>query len=224
MMYNQSDIVARMKAVLPNRWFGDDTPLLDALLNALSTGWMSVLTLLTYATAQTRIATATDSWLDLIALDFFNNRLNRRPLETDGSFRSRIGKELLRDRCTRAAINDALLDITGRAPAIFEPANPGDTGCYGSLSSSDCAAGYGVSGGWGSLDLPFQVFVTAFRSEETGVAMVNGWSGYLAGFGVGVGSYIGAGANPSQATDLELYQTVSRVAPAGAIVWMVIKP
>jgi hypothetical protein len=225
MTYSQLAIFNRLKATLPSRWFGDDTPVLDAVLNALSAGWAGLFNLLTYTITQTRIATATDSWLDLIAHDYFGYRIQRRAQENDGSFRGRILKELLRDRCTRAAIFDLLADLTGRAPTIFEPANPHDTGCYGSSTSQQGGViGYGISGGWGSLELPFQAFVTAFRPETTGVAMVNGWNGMLGGFGTGLGSYIAAGTNSSQASDAEICESVSRIAPAGTVIWMSIVP
>jgi hypothetical protein len=224
MIYNQQDIFRRIKAVLPNRWFGEDTPIIDLVLNAMSAGWVGLFGLLNYTELQTRIATAFDFWLDLIARDFFNHRVKRRQRETDDSFRGRIQMELLRDRCTRAAIYDLLTWLTGRSPFIFEPTNPQDTGCYGSLSLPGLAnVGYGVSGGWGNLGLPFQSFVRAFRAETAGVAMVNGWGGSIGGFGSGLSSYISLEMNSSQADDLELYQSVSDVSPATAIIWMSIE-
>jgi hypothetical protein len=223
--YSQSSLFNRLKATLPNRWFGDNTPVLDAVLNALSAGWVGLFGLLSYTITQTRVSTATDSWLDLIARDYFGYRVRRRAQEIDGSFRGRILEELLRDRCTRAAVSDLLLDLTGRAPIIFEPGNPEDTGCYGSSTSLQAGAvGYGISGGWGSLNLPFQAFVRAVRPETVGVAMVNGWNGTLGGFGTGRSSYIAAGTNSSQVSESEIYENVSRVAPAGTIIWMSIAP
>ena len=118
MTYSQSSLFNRLKATLPKRWFGDNTPVLDAVLNALSTGWVSLFNLLNYTITQTRIATATNSWLDLIAHDYFGDRIRRRTQEADGSFRGRIQEELTRDRCTRAAIYSLLLNLTGRAPTI----------------------------------------------------------------------------------------------------------
>jgi hypothetical protein len=225
MTYSQSSLFNRLKATLPNRWFGDNTPVLDAVLNALSAGWVGLFNLLSYTTTQTRISTATGSWLDQIAHDYFGDRTRRRTQEADVSFRGRILEELLRDRCTRAAIYGLLLDLTGRAPIIFEPANPQDTGCYGSSTSLQRGVvGYGISGGWGSLELPFQAFVRAFRPETAGVAMVNGWNEILGGFGTGLSSYIAAGTNSSQASDAEIYENVSRIAPAGTVIWMSIAP
>src|ERR1700733_879158 len=129
MPYNQQDIFQRIKASLPARWFGEFTPILDSVLNSLAAGWLELFALLEYVQMQTRISTAFDGWLDLVARDFFWHRIRRRSLETDSSFRQRICFELLRDRCTRSAIYDILLELTNRPPVIFEPTNPEDTGC-----------------------------------------------------------------------------------------------
>jgi hypothetical protein len=224
MIYNQQDIFRRIKAVLPSRWFGEVTPVIDSVLNALASGWLGVFNLLNYIKMQTRISTAFGGWLDLIAKDFFDYRVSRRQRETDDSFRSRIYMELLRDRCTRAAIYDLLTDLTGRSPVIFEPTNPQDTGCYGSLVSPGIGnAGYGVSGGWGNLNMPFQVFVRAFRAETAGVAMVCGWGGSIGGYGAGLSAYISAEMNSPQADDFEIYQSVSNNSPVATIVWMSIE-
>ena len=75
---DQQDILARLRTVLPARWFPDDAPVLDGLLNGLASGWSFAYQQLQYVKAQTRIATATDVWLDIIALDFFGGRLVRR--------------------------------------------------------------------------------------------------------------------------------------------------
>jgi len=64
-------IAARIRAVLPLRWFPDESPVLDTILTGLASGWIQLFNLLDYIRAQTRVATATDAWLDLIAADFF---------------------------------------------------------------------------------------------------------------------------------------------------------
>jgi hypothetical protein len=219
------NFLQKIKATLPAQWFGEETPILDSVLNSMSAGWVGQFDLLSYTRAQTRIGTAFSTWLDLIAWDYFGYRLKRWLWETDDAFRSRIKIELLRDRCTRLAIYDLLRDLTGRPPIIFEPTVPSDTGGYGSLISSEAgAAGYGISGGWGNLSLPFQVFVRAFRPVTLGVAMVSGWCSSVGGFGTGQSAYIGLAMNPVQVSDSELYQDVCRTAPAGTIVWMSIEP
>jgi hypothetical protein len=224
-MYSQSEILQRIKATLPTGWFGDSTPILDTVLGALAAGWVGLFDFLSYTNAQTRVATAFDAWLDLIALDFFRFRVKRLSQETDTSFRSRIKNELKRDRCTRAALSELLADLTGIPPAIFEPTNPEDTGCYGSRTLPIAGViGYGCSGGWGSLSLPFQVFLKAFQPVTPGVAMVNGWCGTAGGFNVGMSSYIQLNMNATQMTNAELYDSICHTAPAGTIVWVALEP
>ena len=214
----------RIEATLPARWFGEDTPVLDLVLGSLSAGWMGLFDLLDYVRVQTRIGTATDTWLDLIARDYFGRRLQRRRRETDGSFRTRIFFEFRRDRCTRAAIYEVLAELTGRRPIVFEPTNPRDTGCYGSRGSAEMGrAAYCTSGGWGSLNLPFQAFVKAFRPQADGVAMINGWGGSVGGFGAGSSAYISSDADLSWADDSEIYEAVASTAPVGTIIWMSIE-
>jgi hypothetical protein len=225
MLFDQPTIVQRIKATLPTGWFGEETPILDSVLNCLAAGWVELLTLLNYVVMQTRIATAFGGWLDLVATDFFGRRIQRRPQETDTSFRQRIGTELLRDRCTRGAVYDTLLDLTGRSPIIFEPANPQDTGCYGTAGVTEPGCfGYCRSGGWGNLNSPFQAFVTAFRPVPPGIAMINGWDGVSGGYGVGLSSYASSDTNSSWAADSEIYETVARTTAVGTIVWMSIQP
>lgn len=225
MEYAQQDILWRMKATLPGRWFGEVTPILDSVLNSLSAGWVDVFGLLNYVSMQTRVQTAFDEWLDLIARDYFHTRILRRLQETDDSFRQRICTELMRDRCTRAALYGVLLELTDRPPVIFEPGNPQDTGCYGDLGPTSIgAAGYCASGGWGNLNSPFQVFVRAFRPTTPGVAMINGWNGSLGGFCTGLSAYISSDTNSSWADDAEICEAVVNTAPAGTVIWMSIEP
>jgi hypothetical protein len=225
MPFDQPNIVQRIKATLPAGWFGEDTPVLDSVLNSLAAGWVGLLGLLDYVTSQTRIGTAFDGWLDLVAVDFFGPRLERRFQESDVSFRQRIQAELLRDRCTRAAIYDSLLALTSRPPLIFEPTNPQDTGCFSTAGVTEAGCfGFCISGGWGNLNSPFQAFVTAYRPIPVGVAKINGWGGSLGGFGTGLSSYINDNSNASWADDSEIYETVAQTAAAGTIVWISIQP
>lgn len=224
MFYSQRELFNRIKTVLPSQWFGQNTPVLDSVLNSLAAGWAGLFDLLSYTVQQTRIHSASGGWLDLISQDYFGRRLLRRQRETDGSFGIRIRQALLRDRCTRASIYNILLDLTHISPIIFEPSNPQDTGCYGAMASSAPAiAGYGTSGGWGSLNLPFQAFIRVFRAEIAGVAMVNGWGGGAGGYRGGFESYISLEMVSPQADDSELYLSVSQTAPAGTINWISIE-
>lgn len=225
MSFDQQTILQRIKASLPASWFGEDTPILDSVLNAMAAGWVGLLTFLEYVTIQSRIGTACNGWLDLAAADYFGTRVQRRLQETDDSFRERIHTELLRDRCTRAAIYDTLLQLTGQPPTIFEPTNPQDTGCYSAVNATTTGCfGYCLSGGWGNLSSPFQAFVTAYRPVIPGIAMINGWCGGIGGFGIGLSSYASSTTNSSLAEDAEMYDAVARTAAVGSIIWMSIQP
>ncbi len=212
-------MLARLRAVLPARWFPDSAPVLDGLLNGLASGWSFAYQQLQYVKAQTRIATATDIWLDIIALDFFGNRLVRRAAQSDDAFRSDIQRELFRERGTRAAIVSVLLDLTGRAPVVFEPARSSDTGGYASLAGAGGGVGYGGAGGWGNLTLPFQCFVTAYRPLGSGIATVCGWGESGGGYGQGAIEYASLAMVQGQVTDTDIYAAVAGVLPVAAIAW-----
>lgn len=126
-----ADIFSRLKRLLPVGWFGDNNPVLDAVLWGCATAQAWAYTLYLYAKDQTRIKTATDGWLDLISLDFFGNGLIRYANQADASFRNRILINIFRERTTRPAMEKILFDLTGRAPIIIEPARPADVGAYG---------------------------------------------------------------------------------------------
>src|SRR5438132_1479631 len=112
---DRDDMLARMRAVLPARWFGDTAPVLDGVLGGLAEMWSLVHGFLRRAILQTRVATAVGGFLDLIAGDFFGWRLRRRAAEADDHYRARIVAELLRERGTRRAVIAAVRDLTGRA-------------------------------------------------------------------------------------------------------------
>ena len=206
-------MLARLASLLPLRWFPDPAPVLSALLAGLADGWAWLYAMLGYARLQTRIATATDSFLDLVSQDCFGGGLPRRTGESDTSFRTRIQRELLRERATRPALVSVLTDLTGRAPVIFEPARPADTGGYG------IALGYGVAGGWGSLALPFQTFVTAFRPLGAGVPNVAGWGVGAGGWGAGAIEYASRPMVEAQVTDSDMTGAIARSLPVATIAW-----
>ena len=220
-----SDILARLKAVLPFRWFADKAPILDGMLSGLAGGWARIYSFLLYTKAQTRVMTATDVWLDIVAKDFFGLRLCRRVNETDIGFSQRLQRSFRREHGTRGAITAALTDLTGHAPAIFEPARTTDTGGYGSLTTPATGIAWGVAGCWGNLNLPFQCFVTAFRPTGSGIASVTGWGGGLSGsgigaYGTGAIEYATLAMLQGQVSDQDIYQTVADMMPVAAIGWI----
>lgn len=215
---DNQDIILRLKATLPAGWFPDTTPVLDAILSGLASGWSWLYALLRYVTVQTRIATASDIWLDIVALDFFGSRITRSGRD-DSDFRLRIQHELLRDRGTRAAIVSVLVDLTGREPVIFEPANPSDAGGWGGIGGLQSCLGYGSAGGWGCLSLPFQCFVTAYRPLSGGIGLVGGWSTSAGGYGCGYLEYANLSFIAPAISDSEIFAAVASVMPTAAIAW-----
>lgn len=218
MIGDQQDVVARLKAVLPAGWFPDSTPVLDALLQGMASGWSWAYGILGYVRSQARIGTATDVWLDVVAQDFFGSRLARKG-QSDSPFRDRIRREVMRERGTRAAIASVLTDLTGRQPLIFEPARPADTGAWGRKSGPTTGLAYGRVGGWGSLTLPYQSFITAYRPAGSGIANVSGWGVARGGYGVGVTEYGQLAMTQAQVTDADIYTAVASVMPIAAVAW-----
>ena len=202
------DMVSRIKTVLPTRWFPDQTPILDTVLTGLATAWSALYALLAAVQLQSRIATATGQFLDGASADFFANRLPRRLTESDTAFRQRILQQLAREHATRAAVTAILTDLTGKAPAIFEPARVSDAGGYGTP-----AFAYGAAGAWGSLQLPFQIFVTATRAQGVGIASI-------AGYGTpGPLARASLVAATGQVTDADIYAAIASVMPTATRAW-----
>lgn len=223
MVGDQNDIFARLKRALPARWFGapsDSAPVLDGVLTGIANVLAFLYGLYAYAKLQTRINTATDGWLDLIASDYFGAALPRNTGESDTAYRSRIKVNLFREKATRNAVVQTLTALTGRTPLIIEPTRPADTGAYGAPNS-----GYGAAGAYGSLSLAFQGFVVAYRPHSSqGIANV-------AGYGISTGGY-GTASQAEYATlasftggvlDSDIYAAVAAVKPVGTLVWTAIQ-
>jgi hypothetical protein len=216
---DQADIFARLKGYLPTRWFGsasDSTPILDAVLTGIATCLSFIYSLYAYTKLQTRIATATDGWLDMISGDFFGLALPRKTGESDNSFRSRIQANLLRPKATRGAVTQALVALTGRTPVIVEPARPADTGAYGGPS-----IGYGAAGAYGSMLLPYQCFITAYRPHSSvGIASVAGYGISTGGYGqASRAEYADITAFNAGVTDTDIFAVIDAVKPAATIAW-----
>lgn len=208
-----TEIAQRLRSLLPARWFADAMPVLDGLAAGICAGWAHVHDIAAYAARQTRIATATDGWLDRIATDYFPTRVRRRARETDEIFSARIRRELLRERGTRDALSSALTDLTGRAPVLFEPARVADTGAWNGPGA------YGAAGAWGSFALPFQCFVTAFRPQGTGIAETAGWNASAGGWGGGRIEYASLAMIAGQVTDADIHAAIADIMPAATIAW-----
>ena len=212
---DQNDILGRLKALLPGGWFRGATPVLDGFLSGIAWALAQVYALAAYARLQTRIATASDGFLDLISSDFFGGNLPRKAAESDAAFRARILSQLFLEKGTRRGLIRVLQLLTGRTPWVFEPGRPADSGGYNTN-----ALGYGMAGGYGSLACPFQAFVVAYRPLGQGIPNVGGYGSTVGGYGKPSQLEY---ANPSlvqgAVTDVSIYAAIDSVAPAATILW-----
>lgn len=214
------DILDRVKKLIPKRWFTFVAPYRDAIIGGLADGAAWCYSLIVYARKQSRLKTSSGLFLDLAAWDFFQGRLTRRIGEIDTSLQTRIIKEIVRPRQIRAAILQALSDLTGRAGQIFEPWNPGDCGGY-HISTS----GYGMAGCYGSLQFRNQIFVTAYRPLGAGIPNVSGYGNPQGGYN-NVGSqsaYSDYTLVAGPVLDSEIYARVAETVAAGVTAWVAIK-
>lgn len=216
---DENDMQARLRALLPRGWFADEAPILATLLAGLASVWAWSYGLLDYVGQQTRIATASDGWLDLIAEDYGGASWARQTGETDNAFRTRIHRNLSRLRGTRQALIDNVTALTGRAPTVFEPAFPPDTG-----GLNGPGLGWNSQGGWGSLALPFQCFVIAYRPHGGGIANIGGWgsndtSFALGGWNTGALGWGDAALVRGAVTDAQILAAVADSMPAASVAW-----
>lgn len=216
------DMLRRQKAVLPRGWFPDVPPVLDGVLTGFATVAAHIAALIAYGRLQTRLSTATDGWLDLLAYDFFGLRFKRALNESDDAWRARIKAEILRPRATRASIIQALTTLTGRAPRFFEPANVLDTGGLGDGSQASppwCGMAWNVCGRWGSMNYPGQAFITAYRPNGQGVPFVSGYNEAAGGYGAGSIEYVGVKQITGPISDAQIYATADDTKAAGTLMW-----
>jgi hypothetical protein len=224
MIGDLEDIVSRLRAVLPKRWFPDQSPNLTAILQSIATPWVWLYGMISYVKAQTRIGSATDSWLELISHDFFGDKLRRKANESDQTYRTRVKSALLRDAATRHAVSSGVEDLVGSQPVIFEPANCMDTGGYGSGASQSAFPGRGFAyceaGGWGNLNLPLQFFVSTVRPPTPGIGMIAGYNTPAGAYCQGNMSYIDLALLPGHVTDQDIRTTLCSLLPVNAIAWL----
>lgn len=219
-----SDIVSRVKALIPNRWFRFVAPYRDAILGALADMAAWNYSWILYARAQTRMATAYGIWLDILAYDFLGRFLVRNGI-ADDTFRALIRATILQERVTRSGMVRALTALTGNPPTIFEPWNTMDTGAYSSPGHSGAVQcpmfGYGVGkGGYGNMMLNDQAFVQVIRGSGSGVPGVGGYGNTIAGYGVGAMEYLGPTSELWGITDAMIYDMINKTKPTGTTIWV----
>lgn len=207
----------RIKQLVPVRaWFTDETPVLDSVIAGIAAGLEYVKRLLDYVKLQTRILTATDGWLDLIAADMFGPTVTRKPGQTDASFRAEILANLFLEKATRHSLKAVLEALTGNKPIIIEPQRAADTGGY-----SMPVCGYGVAGAYGSVSTPWQAFVTVYRPAGAGIPFVGGYGSSVAAYRTPSRSeYVQASAVLSQISDEDIYRAIDVTKPAGTLIWV----
>jgi hypothetical protein len=203
----------RFYSLLPYRWWGENAPVRDAVIGGLSDSLEWAYDFYVYAKAQTRISTATEFNLDIIAWDFLGGRLLRRTSQSDDSFRAAVIKEIFRPRATRAAMKQALFDLTGQEPLIFEPANPNDTGCY------NINMAWSVHGRYGSLEHPYECWIDIQRPLGQGIPGVEGYGGIGGGWGLMRSEWTSLAMLSGPVTDREIYNTVEAIRAAGTVCW-----
>lgn len=164
---DQQNILSRLQSYLPRGWFGDltQTPIVNGLLSGIASVFATIYLLVVFFGAQTRLQTSSGGWVDLWASDFLGTSLPRKPNESDASYIARIQIAIFQPKATRPAMVQTLTQLTGRAPIIFEPARPLDSGCMG--ANTGVASFCGVSR-MGSIACPFSALITVFRPLVTG--------------------------------------------------------
>ncbi len=157
---DQDDFVSRLNLTLPQGWFGDIATVLGGLFAGMGSAWATLYGLLQLVRVEARLSTVTDRFLDLACVDFFGARLARRGAEADDMLRARVQRAIHRLRGTRQSLIDAASEA-GYSASVFEPARPADTGAY----STPGGLAWGVAGGWGSLQMPLECFLTVKAIE-----------------------------------------------------------
>ena len=204
-----TDLAARLKAQIPSSWF-KSSPKFDATLQGPAWALSTIYSQITYAALQTRIATATDGYLDLIANDFFGTNLPRLTNETDGAYRTRILANLFVKGPTRANMLAVLTLITGRTPDIFEPSNTNDSGGWDGAFYWDTGVGK-----WGD-PMPYQSFVTVYRplTNAQSLGELDSWRWSWDSYGAWSDQQI------TSITDAAIIAAVESTRMTGSIVWM----
>ena len=212
------DFRGRLRQVLPEGWFPDVAPVLEAALAGPAQTHAWAFALLAWVAQQLRLRTASGGTLDLIAYDFFGGRLARAPGQSDGSLRAAIVAGLFQQGITRQGLIDLLTTLTGSAPRVFEPANAADTGGWG------VACGYGVAGGWGAYDLPLTAFVTVRRPASNVTANLGGYGSPVIAYDTpaSAGRYLSPDEMVAATTDADIYAAIARAKPVGATIWVAI--
>lgn len=222
---DSSDIISRLQSYLPRGWFGDwsEAPIVGGLLAGIASVLSTIYLLIMFFWAQTRLQTSSGGWVDIWAADFLGNSLPRKPNESDASYIGRIKIAIFQAKATRPAMVSVLTQLTGRAPIIFEPARPLDSGCLG--ANTGVASFCGVAR-MGSIACPFGALITVYRPRVTGGSAGAGyadapaWSAMAAPLSHG---YTGSlSQETSAATDADIYAAINATRPIATYIGVAI--
>jgi len=166
----QSGFAQRIRALLPAGWFPaapssgevEQAPVLNALLQGFGAILAPVATLFAYVEQQSRLATMSGAFLDILSQDFFGGELPRLSNESDDAFRTRIKAAMFSLRNTRLAVEIATRYLAGEGFTIIEPRNASDCKGRGSMATPAAGGGYGYGPGgmhYGSLTAQNQIFI-----------------------------------------------------------------
>jgi hypothetical protein len=219
---DQADIAARISRWLPARWFpsGQGT-LIGALAAGFGAAFASLYAAIAFAALQLRIATAGGGFLELIAGDYFGNRLPRNAGEADAAYSTRIRREILRERVTREAIDRVIFDTTGNHPAIVELNRPADIGGWRQGFAWYTRSWTGPAGSYGSKQLPFQVFITTPRINPLRFPTMGGWEAVYGAYrGPNFAYALPAIFPPPPPPDATIIAALERVRASGVTYWL----
>lgn len=198
---DQHDIARRLKEVIPPSWYPDPSTNEHGFLQGFASIASSLYGLISFSKLQMRLSTMSGIFIDLFAYDHLGRTITRKAGETDTAWRARVQAALLAERVTRNGMYKAILNLTGKAPLIFEQWNPGDTGAWASRNSPSLNTcffawgtrgngvsgflngwpavngnSYGGAGAWGTRTMPNAVMMTVFRPGLQGVPNRGGWA------------------------------------------------
>ena len=189
-------------------------PVLTAILSGPAAALARIYSLIAFVRAQMRLQSSTGGWIDLWAYDFFGPALRRRATEQDAPFVTRIGQNLLAPLVTRQAMVQALTNLTGEAPDIFEAFNTTDAGCYGAPTSA-----YGIAR-YGSQLMNAQCLIKVNRPPSSLAGPIPAYGSPMSAYGIGASFYFPASEFPGVAQNAEILATINKVKAAGVICWV----
>lgn len=224
---DQADILNRLQRVMPRNWFAPlSVPIRDAVLSGFANALAFIYSGIAYVKLQTRLATTTDGFLDLYALDFFGTTLQRQANQGDASFRGSITSFLFRHRSTRNAIIEVIQQLVGTTPLVIEPNRASDTGAYG--NATNLAYSVPGAGVWGSNSMPYECFVTVFVPQGSiGVPFIAGYTDPEGAYATGsqieyINSALHGGVSALELSNI--YEALDSVRPVCGNIWVLVVP